>query len=737
MSELVTRAQQVAVVDGVRLDGVSNILVGEQVAKLPFARARGRLYVLVEPLGDRAGWEGLCREIAQAVHDEYYYSSGSVTAGLRRALERANTLLCDMNVAEARRAPRLAGISAVVIKGNDVFIAQTGPALVYVVRKGASADDRGGALATRFPDDSPWLDMSPRQAMEEGYAPPIGLSRELSVDLFHTQLSVGDRVVVAESRVSSFLDEDEVAETFGADDPESTRRLQALFADRDLSLLVIRADSGDGTPGERGPRRLGPLSEMTIPPVSSADRAPSSVADEAPSVRGVLRDLGTRVARMGAYAAEQGRVIWRRMLPGSDRSRAARERRRRGRGLSVAPATVRRPADDRLVLIGMLAGVAVLALAGYGLLRWQGGRVQAGRYERAIQAVQTKLADARSASSPEVARQALYEADVLLTRAMENPVAGAEAAELSKQLGDELDALDRVVRLYWLPVLREYADLGTLASDVLIHGIDIYSLDVGLGRVYKHLFNPLMDGLQDLGADVPEVLLRTGDARDGLTVGRLRGMTWMPPGPGREWGSLLVLEESGALLEYEPSSGIRVLPAAARARLQDPRAIAGYEGRLLVLDAKANQILVFEPGSGSYDVEPVPYTNADLLLSGVVDMAVDGDVYLLYADGLVVKLRGGEQTSFELSGLHTRIRNPVAISVTPDVPGQPGYVYIADAGNARVVQFTKDGQFVRQFRPKRGDDSFAGLTGLFVDEEAHKMVVLSGNRLLLANVPTE
>ncbi|MGI6207915.1 MAG: hypothetical protein ACOYEW_06825 [Anaerolineae bacterium] len=735
MSELVTRAEQVAVVDGVRLDGVSNILVGEQVARLPFARARGRLYVLVEPLGDRTGWEGLCREIAQAVHDEYYDSSGSVTAGLRRALERANNLLCDMNVAEARRAPRLAGVSAVVIKGNDVFIAQTGPALVYVIRKSAGDDAR--PLATRFPDDSPWLDMSPRQAMEEGYAPPVGLRRELSVDLFHTQLDVGDRVVLAESQVSSFLDEDEVAETFGADDPDSTRRLQALFADRDLSLLVIRADAGDGAPAGPRPSRLGPLSE--VPTASAWPTGPAAVPlpVRTPGVRGALQQLGANVARVGAYATEQARVVWRRMLPGSDRNRAARERRRRGRGLSVAPAAARRPADDRLVLFGIVAVLAVLGLAGYGLLRWQSGRVQAGRYERLIQAAQVKMEDGKAATDLNGAREAFYEAEVLLTRAMEYPIAGAEATELSKQLGDELDKLDRVVRLYWLPVLREFSDAGTATTDVVVHGIDIYSLDVGLGRVYKHLFNPLMDGLQDLGEDVPEVLLRTGDQRGDLTVGRLLAMTWMPPGPGREWGSLLVLDESGALLEYEPSSGIRMLPAGHRASLQEPRAIAGYEGRLLVLDAKANQILVYEPGSGLYDTEPVPYTSADLLLSGVVDMAVDGDVYLLYADGLVVKLRGGEQTPFELTGLSTRIKNPTAICVTPDVPGQPGYVYIADAGNERVVQFTKDGQFVRQFRPKRGETTFAGLTGLFVDEQAHKMVLLSGNRLLLANVPTE
>jgi len=727
---MVTRSEQVAMVDGIRLAGVSNILVAEQVAKLPFARTRGRLYVLVEPMGDRAGWEGLCREIAQAVHDEYYESSGSVTAGLRRALERANNLLCDMNVAESRRAPRWAGLSAVVIKGNDVFIAQTGPALVYVIRSD---------VAMRYPDDSPWLDMSPRQAMEEGYAAPIGLRRELSLDLFHTQLSVGDSIVLAESQVAEFLDGEEIAQTFSEDDPDSTRRLQALFADRDLSLLVIRAGAGEGTAIRPTPRPLHPLSADAVPPPAWPDMpAPGDRAVEGTGPQTLLRNLGERVARAFALVGTRGRLVWRRMLPGSERRRLEKEIRRRPTVFPQDQPAMRRPADDRLVLIGMVAGIVVLAVAGYLLLRWQGERVQLARYESDLGHIAMKLEEAAQASEEAVRRQALVEASVLANRASASPVADERIDGLSKDVNQELDAVDQVVRLYWLPGLRQYEEAGTAMTDLVVHGIDVYTLDSGLGRVYKRLFNPIMDGLQVLDEHVPEVLLRTGDLRDGLTLGRLRAATWMPPGPGREWGSLLVLDESGALLEYEPSAGIRMLPAAARAQLQDPRAMAGYEGRLLVLDAKLNQILVFEPGDGTYGQAPAQYTNADLMLSGVVDMAVDGDVYLLYADGLVVKLRGGEQTAFELSGLATRVKNPTSIFVTPDRPERAGSIYITDSGNMRVLQFTKDGQFVRQFLPQRGsEDLFAGLTSVYVDETAQKMVLLGGNELRMANVPME
>ena len=732
-SELATQVEQLAVVDGVKLDSAANILVGEHVSRLPFARARGRLYVLVEPIGERTGWEGICRELAQAVHDEYYDGSGSVTAGLRLALERANALLCEMNAAEARRANRLAGISAVVLKGNDAFIAQTGPALVYVVRKGTT---------TRFPEDSPWLDMSPQQAMEEGYAPPLGLRPDLSVDMFHCEVEPGDSIVLTESVAASSLSEGEIASLVAEGEGDiGAGRLQSLFKDKDVSLLVVKVGAPDQEMTDaRRPPRLGPMVRLAGP-TSEMPRPsfrPVESGGEPNDIHGLVRRAGAYASAGVAMASSLGSDIWRRMLPGSDLSRAARQRRRRSGALALLPQARRTQPDDRLVLVGILLAVAVVLAGGYGLVRWQTARVQAARYQRTLELAQSKLAEAKAATDPTSARKSLEEANVLLTRAEQYGRNDTASQELSQQLGQQLDALNKVSRLYWLPVLREYSDAGSAPRRVIAHGIDVYVEDNGLGRIYKYLFNPTMDGLQELGEGVPEVLMRTGDVRGDLTVGRIVDMTWMSAGPGRDWSSLLVLDQSGALLEYEPTAGIKVLPIGQRASLLEPHSIAGIEGRLLVLDAKANQILVFEPGAGGYDTAAKPYTNANLLLSGVVDMQVDGDVYLLYADGLVAKLRGGQQLPFDLKGLEVRIKNPTAMCVTPAIDSaNPGHIYIADAGNQRILEFSKDGDFARQFLPKRNDSSFANITGLWVDEKSGKMLVLSNNKLLLANLPTE
>ena len=63
------------------------------------------------------------------------------------------------------------------------------------------------------------------------------------------------------------------------------------------------------------------------------------------------------------------------------------------------------------------------------------------------------------------------------------------------------------------------------------------------------------------------------------------------------------------------------------------------------------------------------------------------------------------------------------------------YIYVADAGNRRVVQLNKDGRFIRQFKPRdeQGVD-FSTLRSLFVDELAGKLYLLNDRALYVANI---
>jgi hypothetical protein len=54
------------------------------------------------------------------------------------------------------------------------------------------------------------------------------------------------------------------------------------------------------------------------------------------------------------------------------------------------------------------------------------------------------------------------------------------------------------------------------------------------------------------------------------------------------------------------------------------------------------------------------------------------------------------------------------------------------------VQLEKDGRFVRQFKPREGEEvTFANLQDIYVDEIGNRLYILDSNNLYIGNIPTE
>jgi DNA-binding beta-propeller fold protein YncE len=182
-----------------------------------------------------------------------------------------------------------------------------------------------------------------------------------------------------------------------------------------------------------------------------------------------------------------------------------------------------------------------------------------------------------------------------------------------------------------------------------------------------------------------------------------------------------------------------VLPVADSDRWLKPEAIGSYYGNLYVLDPLLGHILKYEPSDNAYTQPPSYYVNPGLQmdLTGAVDMAIDGNVYVLFADGRIEKFFNGEPRSFTLAGLPSPMTSPTTIFVSGEKePEADGHIYVTDTGNERIVEFDKEGNFLRQFRDNPGDTHLAGLRGLYVDDERGRMFILSGTALWLVNLPT-
>ncbi|MHB1131140.1 MAG: NHL repeat-containing protein [Chloroflexota bacterium] len=347
-----------------------------------------------------------------------------------------------------------------------------------------------------------------------------------------------------------------------------------------------------------------------------------------------------------------------------------------------------------------------------------------------VSVLEQKERDALAAPDVATRRWLLTEA----TRYAEEVVGGDavtdKASEITKRLRTKLDELNGVVQLPALQMLADFSssDRNSQPARVLSVGDDLYVLDRGAGTVWMLTLS------KDLGTTgAPKALWKRGDALDGVTLGDAMASFWMYGGAPGLPEQVYALDGAGVLVRLgkdKPSQAMR-LPAAAALPLV--KGAVGQAGNLYVLDPQRRVVWRYLPGAGGYDRPPQEYLNEETApgLSGAVDLAGDGNLFVLFSDGQITRFSGGKAQTFPAVVPDSPLRKPVSITVSPATK----YVYVADAGNARVVKFTKDGQYVCQYKaPKQGFDD---LRGAFVDEQKGRLYTIVGTRAFVSELPPE
>jgi len=721
-----------SIVGGVWQETPANLGIMEPSSRA--ARRKGNLYVLVESPEAGSDMDVVCQKLVDIILDQYYRSSGSVTGGLLAGVRAANAYLLEENQQSPQAQRVYPGVSCVVLREQDLFIAQVGPALVYVVHDGQ---------AQPYPGGSPWLEPEPPRDPESTYMSPLGLRREIEPELHHRRLQSGDFIVLACSALVRLATESQVADAVTYKGAETaTRNLETLTSGRDLSAIVIEL-GGERTIVDR--KVLAPpvsreviieKEELLVrdaqPPPLDIERE-EGVEEEYDVEEEDLEDLrvGVSIERVSA-GAKQGflRVgsafltSLKRVLPEP------------GAGVDIPPPVARgtpRVGTRTLVVLSLLIPVLVALLVVVTRYQYEKSRqTQHGDY---LVEARLRMTEALGASDRELVRAGLREALELVNQAIQLNSEDEKALELWWEVQDQLDTINLVTRLYthWnlagLPGSSEGAGQG---ARVLVQGSDVYLLDRNTDQVFAYRLNEVGDAL--MPTDDP-LLIKKEDQIGDIVVDDLIEMLWMPSGGARQTSNLLVLERGGSLLEHTRGGGIRVFPVANSAEWRKVRAAGAYRGNFYVLDPLSNRILKYIPGVEGYTTPPEDYISAEVQidLGGAVDMTIDGHVYVLLGDGTVYKFLSGELKPFSQAGLDISLKNPSAIFAAGDMDG--GHIYIADTGNHRVVQFSKDGSFLRQFRAAEGSADMDQVRGLFVDEERGRLFFINGNSLLLTNIP--
>jgi len=692
--KLETIVGQLSLAAGVRPEQATNMAAIEP-AHIPWKRKKESLYIVLEVTGDPLGRDEIYSELVRIISEEYFRARGSITAKLRQAIRVANSFLLQENLSSLPSEQRAGGVTCAVLREEDVYIAQAGPTTAYVSYQGE---------LTSFPE-SPVAELTAEEAV------PLGLKRGVPVRFFyHRKVGAGDVILLAKSSLAQQASPEQIAQAVVGQDVELILSdLEELAGGGDVSAMVIRV-----VPAGEKPRIK---SEVTRRPAlagfGAAAKEPLSRPDWGSLGRGMASLLANTLRGIGNFL--------RRLLPEKE-APAPSERVIRPRQPS------RTAKGTRNLWMGIAIAIPVIVVLLVIAVYWRQGAARQARFEELVAQAQQQMALAGQADEA-TARGHLLEALDYLTEAEELGPDKPPVSDLRENVVNKLKEIDRVIELHWINPLWEYNEPGSDPGRVIVSGIAVYVLDKALDRVYKHLLDDTLQALQEL--EIEPVLLRKGDQRDPIVVGELVDMVWAEAEGGRLGSNLLVLESGGSLLEYDAEKGISVLPIGGDDRWIQPQIAGSYEGNFYLLDSSLNQILRYEPDYGGLPEDYFP-TPGQVDLAGIVDMAIDGQIYILYADGRILKFLDGQPTSFEITGLYEPPQNPTALFASEEAE----FVYVADAGNNRIVQLTKEGRFLRQFKAGEGE-ALDQLKGVFASETYHRLYFVSGNKLYVTNMPAE
>jgi hypothetical protein len=750
--ELKTVMGQMNIVRGRWTSDAPNALaVREPTGRLRDGVRKGDLFIICELRGDfeDAQRDDLNRAVTETIRNTYYHASGSITASLRRAVVAANERLLaeyarsrsNGHSEESGHIPHgdglVGGVAAMAVRDEDVFIASVGPAIAYAVTRG---------MAVRFPEASPWLSMADPGATA---APALGGPGSLDVQLFHMQVEPGDVLVLGDSRFAAQTSPTQIEKGVAYQGVEGAlANLGKLTGGHDCTALVVEIQASQKAllreePKAQRPDRPPPhQEELPLETRSIADAVERMNAPQASNAgaavigslgRAALRNVGRWLKAVGKGVLALFMVIWTglgtlisRVLPGQERERHARRQAGTGQAHRMRSSPLPQRALRTVALV-----VPIVVLAAVGLTYWQQGVARENEFKGLVEQAQASYQQALSADEA-TARGLLSQSESLLAQAEAIKADEPSIGQLRTSIAEHHDKIDRVERLYWVGELRTYDDPGAQLRRVVVNGLYVYVLDTGTDHVYRHQLDEANDALEPDESD--PVLVRRAQQVETSVVGELMDLVWMPAGGNRQTSDLLILE-SGGLLEYNPSWGLKAVSIADKDAWAAPAAIASYFGNFYILDPQAGQLLRYLPTTEDYSTPPESYFAPDVSvdLAGAVDMAIDGFVYVLYADGTIRKFEGGAPVDFKMTELDKPLSRPMAIYTAPDDVAQ--YVYVADAGNGRVVQLNKDGRFIRQFKPRDEQTAdFSTLRSIFVDELTGKLYLVNDHALYIANI---
>jgi len=685
--ELQAITGQLHVIDGVVQAGQTAPGILAQSAPQNAARERRKDFLFVHFSLTGSGEETAVytQTLIHLLSSSFYSNSGSVTSALRKAIIATNDHLLRHNINSSDTHE--GAISCAVMRNNELFTLQVGESITYL------GHDFGIELLPPKP---------PSRIM------PMGRSAGLDFRFFHHSLEEGNMLLFMDPRLTHL--------------PVQSFKPVLVDSEVETGLDSLRHLVGDDS---------GRLLLVEFTANAPTDLPLATVADEAPpSPPPTSSEKLANDSRRAASKTAMGLSVFTGWL--ADFLASVRP----PNDGEDAPVTDWAVPAAIAVIIPIIIAVIVM---GVYVKQGQGQRFADIKVE-----IGQHIAYADSAGDDTDLAREHYAAALEL--AAEGETLRPEDTGLGRlriQVLTELDSLDSVVRLTAQP-FYEYEEGTGLTAVALRDGFEggIYTIDAANDAAYYHHTDQTYLNAADPLKDTPDQILFAGQAIGSEIIVNLVDGLW-------DGDNYAMLDSTGLLLAQYPDEGnVTVAPLGLASDWQQPTDIDMFNGRLYILDTGAGEIWkYFADSNGGYvadsDERVITFdaSSLDPDLTHMIDFDIyseDGSLIAVYGDGRVryYDTRSGRVSWDEADLLNNGLQSPLVAPIAGKMIGRGlnSSIFIADPGSGRIVQISRAGTVLAQYRAATSDGTelFNNLTDFAIAENPLRIFVTTPTTLYTA-----
>jgi len=355
------------------------------------------------------------------------------------------------------------------------------------------------------------------------------------------------------------------------------------------------------------------------------------------------------------------------------------------------------PMEKSNILIALGAAILILILSVSFLMNGRRDTQLRDEYKIRIEAMNQDLHVANTkgyANDKETANAILEKVEADARAILDSKYFRAEALALLDKVQATRDSINNTTRV---SEIKPYVDLSTKRES--IEALGLMNLD---GNFFVYEYNALYEVILDQVLD-PKTIDQTEVVVNGTAM--------------EDQGILALMTQSGRVIEY--AEGNFQFVGTNDETWKSGVDIAAYGRNLYILSPNNDQIYKYSRARSKYG-NATEY-NLDADLTSALSLAIDGNIYVLRAEGDIVKIFKGEQQSFEIEDMATDISQVTEIFTLPE----HNNMYLLDPENRRVVILEKEvGPGARYFGQVYFEE-LPDVQGFYVNKTEDKLYLLT------------